>query len=68
MRHLLTWGCMTVAFNDIIVLLDLLHKVNDFGDWLDIYILYSVHHQLFRISALYCVQIAVHNDDLATRE
>ncbi|KZT66938.1 SE-domain-containing protein [Daedalea quercina L-15889] len=33
MRHPLTGGGMTVAFNDVVVLQDLLRDVNDFGDW-----------------------------------
>ncbi|KAJ8084774.1 Squalene epoxidase [Marasmius tenuissimus] len=33
MRHPLTGGGMTVGFNDVVVLRDLLRDVNDFSDW-----------------------------------
>ncbi|KIY63300.1 squalene monooxygenase [Cylindrobasidium torrendii FP15055 ss-10] len=33
MRHPLTGGGMTVAFNDVVILRDLLAQVDDFGDW-----------------------------------
>ncbi|KZT04024.1 squalene monooxygenase [Laetiporus sulphureus 93-53] len=33
MRHPLTGGGMTVAFNDVVTLRDLLRDVDDFGDW-----------------------------------
>jgi len=36
MRHPLTGGGMTVAFNDVVVLQDLLREVNDLGDWREI--------------------------------
>ncbi|KAI0078005.1 squalene monooxygenase [Panus rudis PR-1116 ss-1] len=36
MRHPLTGGGMTVAFNDVVILRDLLTKVNDFNDWKEI--------------------------------
>nr|ALJ76841.1 squalene epoxidase [Taiwanofungus camphoratus] len=36
MRHPLTGGGMTVAFNDVVLLRDLMEGVNDFGDWREI--------------------------------
>lgn len=33
MRHPLTGGGMTVAFNDVVLLRDLLASVSDFSDW-----------------------------------
>ena len=33
MRHPLTGGGMTVAFNDVVILVDLLSRVRDFSDW-----------------------------------
>ena len=35
MRHPLTGGGMTVAFNDVVILRDLLNDVEDFTDWSD---------------------------------
>ena len=35
MRHPLTGGGMTVAFNDVVILRDLLSDVEDFTDWSD---------------------------------
>jgi len=44
MRHPLTGGGMTVAFNDVVILRDLLNTVEDLTDWSDIQsILHSWH-------------------------
>lgn len=44
MRHPLTGGGMTVAFNDVVILRDLLENVEDFTDWSDMsHVLHKWH-------------------------